>query len=556
MPVKIQVAALPFLILLAPLLIFLRYHDYPLLAPESLAELALFAAFALLAAIGLASGRPRITAITLTALILLFIDYQFEMGHRLPKLVHGVLPLRDGVSGSLAAFVAAGILYAIFLRIHAAIQPVLTAIFGVVVLSGMVIPGDHTPDQTTNAAVARTDSNPPLTIHIVLDEHAAADALPADIPEAAAVRAEMAALYAPYGFRLWTRSFSRFFDTEESMAATMNFAGSDYQEALKNIAETKSPFAWTLTRNAYFQAMHDRGYRIHVYQTPHMDYCSQSPVPIELCRAFPATSIKMLVNQPLRTWDKFSVLHGIYNRQSFAYLMIRRSWQRLGGTWEWDHDSVGPIPSMIMLDDILADARRSKTGTFIFAHLLTPHHPYAYAADCTLRSGNQPWLAIEDQSIGGGVSNTPESRALRYRQYAGQIRCLNQALAKLFDGLKEDGLWEHATIILHGDHGSRITQHEPHAKSRDKVTEQDLRDGFAAHLAIRHKAFLPGPDESGESIHDAIRRAVLGTAGAADPRTLFLKDREHWGMFVPVSMPPFADSAVSAAPQPAGASRP
>ncbi|MBA3659236.1 MAG: hypothetical protein H0W67_06525 [Gemmatimonadales bacterium] len=93
----------------------------------------------------------------------------------------------------------------------------------------------------------------------------------------------------------------------------------------------------------------------------------------------------------------------------------------------WKFDQIGALA-------------RSPGPKFVFAHLLTPHEPYVFTANCTPKPLH--WPSRMDRV---------EDRRIRVA-YVEQIRCVNSNLLALVDRLQQQPL--RPVIILQGDHGN------------------------------------------------------------------------------------------------------
>jgi hypothetical protein len=129
---------------------------------------------------------------------------------------------------------------------------------------------------------------------------------------------------------------------------------------------------------------------------------------------------------------------------------------------------------MLLLDrqfGELGDLRRPGQPVFAFAHLLLPHEPYVYRADCSERDPPLwPWedLAASDSTI--------------YRAYLQQLTCANRRLLDLVDRLRpREG--PDPVIILMADHGLGV-QHRGVSALADASPEtvDERLDAFAAVL--------------------------------------------------------------------------
>ena len=57
--------------------------------------------------------------------------------------------------------------------------------------------------------------------------------------------------------------------------------------------------------------------------------------------------------------------------------------------------------------------------------------------------------------------NEAEWRRLRYSRYLEQVSCTHKLLSRMFDALVEADVFDESILLVHGDHGSRITTAPP-----------------------------------------------------------------------------------------------
>ncbi|HUP01918.1 MAG TPA: hypothetical protein VM737_10415 [Gemmatimonadota bacterium] len=86
---------------------------------------------------------------------------------------------------------------------------------------------------------------------------------------------------------------------------------------------------------------------------------------------------------------------------------------------------------------------------FVLVHVLLPHPPYVFEADCTARRATWP------------ASGDPASWPAVRRGYVGQIQCLNSMLLQLIDELLKPTGHPTPIIALQSDHGSGRLQLDP-----------------------------------------------------------------------------------------------
>jgi hypothetical protein len=117
--------------------------------------------------------------------------------------------------------------------------------------------------------------------------------------------------------------------------------------------------------------------------------------------------------------------------------------------------------------------------TFAFAHLVSPHWPYVFRADCRLSKQ----LSVE-------------GRAGRQRAYIEQLQCLNHLLLQTVTSLLR-GSSVPPVILLQGDHGTNLLRYSA-AKSAASVTPAQARERFGAFGAY----YLP--DGGGRLFRDTV----------------------------------------------------
>ena len=111
---------------------------------------------------------------------------------------------------------------------------------------------------------------------------------------------------------------------------------------------------------------------------------------------------------------------------------------------------------------------------------------------------------------------------------------MTQQLKGLFDALKVAGVFEEATIIVHGDHGSRASVRGSEAEHPAPV------DLFSTLFAVKAPQVVPGYDEQMSPLQDLLASAVGLDAVVDDPASVFL-DTTGSGDLRSVPMPVMAE---------------
>ncbi|HJS31185.1 MAG TPA: hypothetical protein VJ924_04265, partial [Alphaproteobacteria bacterium] len=196
--------------------------------------------------------------------------------------------------------------------------------------------------------------------------------------------------------------------------------------------------------------------------------------------------------------------------------------------WNWDHLVFGPVTSKRVLAQLIETVGERPAGSALFAHLILPHNTYLYDARCETNPDFLKWVDRNRTVFWPFISNTPEDRAQRYVRYFEQLRCTYGMLDALFDAMRERGTLDRAMIFVHGDHGSRIALTDPLPQLADRLTKQDVIDGYSTLYAVR----LPGAGSSvsteTRSIQDLFAEHALGEPPRAAFRRVYLVSLPKW----------------------------
>jgi hypothetical protein len=281
-------------------------------------------------------------------------------------------------------------------------------------------------------------------------------------------------------------------------------------------------------RNRYFERLRARGYDIRVYQSDYIDFCDAGTTSVRSCFTYPANSLTYAAGMdlPLSAHARLLANYFLAN-QSWLFgrlvagyrLGIRPALAALGMSpppRDWRGDRVGP-PAEAILARIEHDLSRGTSGTLFFAHLLMPHYPYQYDAQCRVNARGADRLERVSPNAPAGMDNTPASRARRLELYGGQTRCLMRQLSTFFATLDSLGVYSSAVIVLHGDHGPRIGLRRPQGRAAvARLTRQDVLDAYSTLLAVKTPGLVAGADSTTIAIADALSALVEGDFHSVD----------------------------------------
>lgn len=345
--------------------------------------------------------------------------------------------------------------------------------------------------QKTNLSQSNIHQNLPPIIHIILDEHIGFGGWP-NFPETQTAKQELKDFYLQRNFQLFTNAYSHYAHTYNSLPNLLNFTQIAQDNSYFTAAEAKADQR-TLTTNAYFSELSKLGYQIRVYQSDYLNFCQASGANIVSCYTYPAASAKSIqkltVGTPEKTLFllKSFLMHSSFYDGLFKYYQysVRPLAAKLGWDlpeWQWYQSRTCIIPFFTTMQQLKNDLNQNPQGTVFFMHLLAPHNPYAFNKNC------QPLEPISNWQIDVGpfpTINSPSSYKHRYQLYAQQVGCVQTQLNNVFSELEKTNVFNQAIIIIHGDHGSRIIQHEPAVEAQTSLTQDDYLDTYSTLFAIK-----------------------------------------------------------------------
>jgi len=506
----------PGLMLVAPFVGAVRQVHHSILSADSVTAIAILLAIGAVAGVAIRHGG-RVRVVTLAAFLTVALDLMLKgtaLSQSLPQRLFAI-PLAP-------FFVATSfvIVLAVCHLLRAELLRILASGFAVATVAALIGPVGGTPIGHTHTK-AHVVSKPgrPLVLHLILDEHIGIDGIPTDLPGGRELRQTLTAFYDEFGFRLYRRSFSPYVDTRDSLPNLFNFGRQGVAAAFLTEPEKLFEPPYVLSRNDYFERLKALGYRIRVYESTFLDVCRAQAAPIADCYIYPEWGFES-ARRNLSLTGRLRLLSTAYLQDSLVYRtakidVLQRLHRRFPGTpvFTWERANSGPLTSLPTLQLLEKDLTTARPGEAYVAHLLMPHNPYVYEADCAVRDPAD-WRSIEDT---GALLLTDLDRRDLYDGYFRQMSCLYKRLHEMFVRLRESGRLNDAVVIVHGDHGSRIA-----APRRGRWRRQDYVAMYSTIFAVKAPGVQPGHDDSFHSVHHLF--AQLWNGQSSDPPVIYVPE--------------------------------
>ena len=499
-----------FVALFAPIAVFLTTNNYPLLSIETGGLLLLCTAGGLLIQKFVQYKHNIISRTALCGIVAMSISVLAQTDNWVILLAIGIgciicfLILREHINLIVLVAFSGHIVATLVLSLSTNIQEIRT---------------EHFPHHTDHKI-----KNLPPILHIVLDEHIGIHGLPTNLPRATNLSENLKKFYQRESFHLYSRAYSQYFETSQSLSNLFNFASSNEADAYatvrapKDLNKTNLPYYYNLDASKYFEHLNRLGYRLNIYQSDFLDFCRVPDIEYASCKTYRSNSIISILNTELAVIERFKFVANSFAESSAFLKWIRwvynRKFRILTSPhlpiWKPGVSRTGPLPALRMLKLLNAELGKAKPGNVYFAHLLLPHYPYNLRSDCKLRPQLSDWLnrsATEDPSE-PLIENTSTTRSQRYNRYIDQIECQQILLSNLLKSINNNSVWNDSTVIIHGDHGSRIALHKPELKIESEPTTEGHIDYFSTLFAVRFGSHSTGKYiESPHNLQTLLARA-------------------------------------------------
>ena len=167
---------------------------------------------------------------------------------------------------------------------------------------------------------------------------------------------------------------------------------------------------------------------------------------------------------------------------------------------DWNADDADYVTRTL---GAIAEAPRLPGSVFVFAHVLSPHKPYTFDAEC--------------RPLGARGAKAGESA------YVGQVECLNQMVLKLVTTLLRDSDVP-PVILLQADHGTHSLHFDdaPNVQAISLAAARERLGAFGAYYLPDDGAEAFGPRVSVVNVLGGVLRYYLGADLPPAPDDMYL----------------------------------
>lgn len=410
-----------------------------------------------------------------------------------------------------------------FIRQHA--DRFLIILFGIFFVgSFFTSPSPPLYEKEVDISGKSDDVTLPPYIHIVLDEHIGIEGIPPSEDPNHAIANEIKSKYIQNGFQVYGRAYSRYTLSLYSFTSFLALEAIDHPSKYSQ----GNSVTQHLKQNALFEELSKKGYNINVIQSSYLDVCDgNEKYLIKHCITY-----NLLAPSPISSSNSLSIMFSsVLTTMRIKDVYDRLQKTRLGHIVGLHNIKNITNPSSSeatygAFKEVLNVVGTAEKGSAYFVHLLLPHRPYKFNKECSVMSGRS---ALEAES--------------NYEWYLEQVSCVQLLMDRLLSKLKENPNAINSTIVIHGDHGSRIVFPGTGSITGGvDSTSENFIQSFSAFFAVRGPEYKAGYDRRPLPLDYLLGEVVRGKKlKPNDDGIVYLNGLEEGnGKLIRTSLPPFS----------------
>jgi hypothetical protein len=488
---RLAVLFAPALVLLTPFVSFLKFQGYPLFTVEVGYLAGFIVVLSLVLSCIIKWGGRLGAALIVAAALTCFADFQFEV--RITYLAVGCV-----------------VLVGLGLFLARPLMPILAVVFGVVLLSTLILPAQLRDAGLPLASDKDIRRDLPPILHIILDEQIGIEGIEQTTTWEKRARADLKAFYLENGFRLYGGAYSNYTETFNSIPNLLNNTLSSKSWAY---VENGSDGLSAVTENAYLRGYAQRGYGIRIYQSKYFNFCEAPSLALLSCKSYNYTGLNNLDALTDEAAVRAKLILARFLNRSRIYGLGRSVYQGLAtrgflNLGRIENNNFAPLASYPFFGILQNDLAKGPGGQVFFAHLLIPHRPFMFGANCDL---------VLDHAYDHLERRSPEWLVEYRKAYFEQVACTTKLMSELFERLKKAGVYDSMTIVVHGDHGSRIGPVSPKVDTWPSFDLPMLRAQYSTLFAIKAPGIDAGYDDRLFSLGGLVNSVAGRSGNAFDP---------------------------------------
>lgn len=324
-------------------------------------------------------------------------------------------------------------------------------------------------------------SNKSAVLHLILDEHLGVEGFREADPDSQLLKHELRSTYAKAGFVVYGGAYSSHAHTINAIPYILSYGR---HRGLPKIGDGVDA-----GHSDYLEDLTHKGFRLTVLQSDYADLCTDNST--FRCITYDSSSLRPTLSVPLDTFDRAKLIAWKFLALSHLFRAATLKVGELGILAGFDGEALvlqvdsaprtSTVASLDALEFLSNELGQATPGDAFVAHLLAPHHPYLVDSNCK-------YLPRADW----GYLQVPKSTETRRRLYRGQVRCTTKRVLRAIEAFDRSKAGKNAIVIIHGDHGSRISAIAANEQNYGRFGDEDLIAWFSTFFAVR----IPNLDPS------------------------------------------------------------
>ncbi len=378
------------------------------------------------------------------------------------------------------------------------------------------------------------ESTLPPYIHIVLDEHVGLEGIPQTIDSEHELYNSLKDKYIRQGFQVYGSAYSRYMSSINSFASFLNF--SPIENNIDDYIKKNKNNSFDLLKNSLFSTLSERGYQINVIQNSYLNFCDNK-YRIASCQTY-QQFVSLPVNQNATWRDEIQLILGHITRELYLnseyQALVNSTFGKLIGLSILDLSkkitSSDALAGYQAFDNVLNVLNKAENGKAYFVHLFLPHRAYLL------------------NSSGEFIGYTPNQDNV-YQKYLDQLRLTQKLIDNLLQDLNLNIHGREATIVIQGDHGSRICDNSDMGKFcetyDDNAISENFVQNFSTFFVARGPKLVAGYNNDLLPLDSILNFVIFGDKNSLDKTHNFVfldkKDNDsNKPQFLKVTAPTFS----------------
>lgn len=309
----------------------------------------------------------------------------------------------------------------------------------------------------------------------------------------------------------------------------MNFKPIDDPRNKRVLKKSGGEEILTVKPNVLYDFLSRQGYIINVFESNYLSYCDDG-AGYQFGKCIRYRLQRLAYTGPIDIL--FTLMHKVGILSVYNYIA------EIIGFQKGVQADPSPLSTLIPFNQFIDLLGEGKPGNAYFIHLLIPHRAFILDEKCSYKKG---WKYF-DNNEENKISASGKSSDI-YSRYLKQIECAHFLMDKLIGKLNSNPETQNSTIVIHGDHGSRLSPLSPHLNNSGNFSDEDFIQNFSTFFSIRSPDLSLGYDRRPLALDELLSTLVSGETSfpnSKNEKFVYFVDSDN-RIYRRFTFPPFAN---------------